>query len=339
MVLPAVLAGAAAAQIAGDVYGRYSSAADRRRAERQQMEAARLIAGVEGPSLEQLQYDPDLSGFVPPDVEQAKALQSAYSILAADPTLALQQREALSALGQIADSGGMTAVERANADKALQDAQGLASQQAAAGRESMQARGLAGGGAELALQALAGQRASNRAADYNQNIQAMAQDRALSAIRQRGALAGDIRGQEMGEAERRAAALDAINRYNEANRLSQANLSAGYQQQSGVGRSNAINDAARYNTGAAQRDYENRVDRAARQAGIHNTSAQQSANRAADDQRMWSGIGRAGSQALSAYGTYGTYGGSQAIPAVGDRDYSDNEDTEGGYVYGRNTYR
>jgi hypothetical protein len=60
-------------------------------------------------------------------------------------------------------------------------------------------------------------------------MNAMAQQRALDALMHRGALAGQISGQDFNQKSAQAQAADNIAQFNERNRLNQSNLGAGYK--------------------------------------------------------------------------------------------------------------
>jgi len=142
--------------------------------------------------------------------------------ISTDPRLRAAQLDALGALGGIAERGGLTLTDEANLAR-------LQSQVAQADRgrreailQNMQMRGQGGSGLELLAQMQSAQDATTGAADASRDIAAAAQDRALQAILQQGALGGQIRGQEFGEQADIAKAQDIINAFNAGN-LTQGN--------------------------------------------------------------------------------------------------------------------
>ncbi len=127
-----------------------------------------------------------------------------------DPELKAAQMAALARLQKVSDEGGNTLEDQATFNKY----QNQAAQRDAAARgallENMQARGVAGSGAELAAK-LAGQQATaQNAALAGEDQAAQAQKRALQAIMQRGQLADTLSSADM----RRKEAKDAVARYN-----------------------------------------------------------------------------------------------------------------------------
>lgn len=233
-------------QIAGPLIGagvgRMLSEEDRKKAEQLQMQALGLyddlnmpefqtqmpalpgqISAPELSAFERLQT-PDLgtyqsAGMLQPQLQQALTLgPSAMQDVQVDPALAQAQMQALSQLRDIADSGGMTDVERAQMTQ-IQEQMG---QQQRGARDAlmrnMRRRGMSGSGLELAQQLQAQQQGAMMANRAGQDVAAMAQQRALQAMMQGGDLAGRLRAQQFGEQSAQAQAMDAISRFNLANR-------------------------------------------------------------------------------------------------------------------------
>lgn len=153
------------------------------------------------------------------DVEYGKldaVLQgpSAMNNVSTDPRLAAAQMQALQSLQDVASNGGMTAEDNANLSRIQSQ-----SAQADKGRrdailQNMQARGMGGSGNELLAQLQSSQAATDRQSQAGLDVAGMAQSRALQAMQQQGAMAGDIRGQEWGEKSQQALATDQINQFN-----------------------------------------------------------------------------------------------------------------------------
>lgn len=134
------------------------------------------------------------------------------------------QRRALEQMQGIASAGGYTGVERGQIRQAQQQAAQHERSQRLAALNAMQARGMAGGGAELASRMAAQQSGANRAANDAVNIATAAQQRALQAMQASGGMAAQM-GQTGGDmARQRLARGNAINAFNleNANRRSRA---------------------------------------------------------------------------------------------------------------------
>jgi hypothetical protein len=174
---------------------------------------------------------------------------TAYDGISTDPRLQEAQMAALNSLQDIANNGGMTAMDKANLSRVqMQTAQADRGRREAI-LQNMNARGMGGSGAELLAQLQSSQGATDRQAQEGLDIAGMAQLRALDAMARGGSLAGDIRGQDFGEQEAIARARDAINTFN----VGQTNH--GNQFNTG-----ALNDMTRFNAG-------NNL-----QVGVHNSN-------------------------------------------------------------------
>lgn len=151
---------------------------------------------------------------------------SAYTTLGPDPALRAAQMRSLSALQDIA-AGRLQPMDQIRQQQAMDAANRNEQGQRGAIMQHMAARGMAGSGAELAAQLAAQQGGANRAYAAGSEAAANANQRALSAIGQSGQMAGNIRGQDWGEAAQRAGALDAMSRFNAGQRVAKAGMQTG----------------------------------------------------------------------------------------------------------------
>lgn len=134
-----------------------------------------------------------------------------------DPRLRSEQLSSLESLGDYADDGD-TASSKAAMHRILSDV----ARREAAGRNAilgnMRARGVSGSGAELAMQLDNQQDSADRAQSAGLEQAAQAQRRMLEAQMQKGAMAGNIRRQDYGEASDEASARDMISKFNATSR-------------------------------------------------------------------------------------------------------------------------
>lgn len=144
-----------------------------------------------------------------------------------DPRLREAQMGALDALGGIASSGGMTLTDEANLAKLQGEVSAADRGRREAILQNMQMRGQGGSGLELLAQLQSAQDATTDASAGSRDIAAMAQDRALQAIMQQGAMGGQIRGQEFSEQADIAKAQDIINAFNAGNLTQGSQFNAG----------------------------------------------------------------------------------------------------------------
>lgn len=175
-----------------------------------------------------------------------------------DPALRGAQMQALSRLQQVANEGGMTAIDRGR----LNDINNNLNQQQQARRQAMMTgaaqRGQMGSGLMYANMLGSEQAATEAASQQGFQVQAEAQRRALEAMQQAGKLGGDIRSQDYGIARDRAGAQDRINQYNTdlrntMNRYNNDNLQQNFNNRMGLGdrRNAGRTQMANYHQGKA----------------------------------------------------------------------------------------
>lgn len=143
---------------------------------------------------------------------------SAFDSVSLDPATRDAQLRALSSLMETGLSGGMDATSRSRV-AGFQGAN-AAAESAARGAllQGAQSRGVAGSGLEYAAQLQNQQGAAQRNSQAGMEAAADAQQRALQALSQGGVLAGQVRGQDYGQAADKARAADIIAQHNAANR-------------------------------------------------------------------------------------------------------------------------
>lgn len=181
-------------------------------------EATTGLKSLKSPTAEDLTYQLDQlvqQGVITP--EQAKTyLQegTSFSDISTDPRLRDAQMAALSSLQDIANSGGLTAIDKAKIGEITsrlgQEERGA--REAIVQRSAEQGRG----GTPLELAALLEnqQGSATRASQEGADVAAMAEQRALEALTNAGNLGGQIRSQEFGEQSDIASAKDLMARFN-----------------------------------------------------------------------------------------------------------------------------
>lgn len=187
--------------------------------------------------------DPEKSTYTAVDPRLAETVlqkDSEMQGITGDPRLKEAQLAALAELQGIADAGGMNAADEANLSKILSQAAQADKGRRDAILQNMQRRGMGGSGAELLAQLDSSQASTDRSAQQGLDIAAMAEQRALDALMRSGELGGSIRAQDFSEDAQKAAAQDAINRFNASatNQGNQFNTSA----ENNMNMFNATND-------------------------------------------------------------------------------------------------
>lgn len=152
---------------------------------------------------------------------QAQAIlqqRSEMDNIQTDPRLREAQLAALTGLQDIAQSGGLTTADRGLLQAAAQEAGQYERGQREAILQNAQQRGVAGSGLEMLSKLQAQQSGADRMSAEGFKTAQLAQQRQMDALMQSGALGGQIRGQDFGQAADIARANDAINNFNVANR-------------------------------------------------------------------------------------------------------------------------
>jgi hypothetical protein len=150
----------------------------------------------------------------PEEAETITLGPSAMGGISTNPTLRKQQMDALAGLTDISDSGGMTAMDKANLARIQNEENTAARGQREAIIQNANARGMGGSGLELLSQMQNQQDSATRASQRDLDVAGMAQQRALEALMQGGQLAGQIEAQDFGQKAQVAGAEDAILRTN-----------------------------------------------------------------------------------------------------------------------------
>lgn len=167
--------------------------------------------------------------------EQAKEVlqgPSAMEGITTDPRFAEAQNRALSSLQEIGE-GGLTAQDKADLARIQSQEATKARGMQDAIRSSAAQRGVGGGGLEMLQSMLNQQNAANEGSQRDLDVAGMAQNRALQALQQAGALSGNMRNQSFQEQADKAAAQDAISRFNTQtlNQVNQTNVAANNRAQ------------------------------------------------------------------------------------------------------------
>lgn len=204
-----------AAEVQKDATSSASSAEKAARAE-----ALAAFQGLTIPTVEELMYkiepfelDELIRNPVKFDVSDLMRPGSAYENIKISPTVLEAQGKTLSDMSRVAEEG-ITASEQAD----LYAGESRARQHERGQREAIlqqaRERGVGGSGFELAAQLAAQQSGAGRQAAEGFNTQALAKQRALTALMNQGELAGRMRGQEYREGADQAQAKDAITAFN-----------------------------------------------------------------------------------------------------------------------------
>jgi hypothetical protein len=255
--------------------------------------------------------------FTPEEARTIEQESSSMNGITLDPKLKQNQMAALDQLSNIANEGGMTAMDRSKMAQIQNQENTAARGSREAILQNAQMRGMGGSGLELMSQMQNQQDAATRTSNRDMDVASMAQQRALDALIQSGQMSGQMQAQDFNQQAQVAGANDAISRFNAQNQQNQLNQNVGMRnqaQQNNLGAKQEIanantqtqNQNQMYNKQLLQQQYENELKKRSGQAGIaqsnaeaRNANSQAQAN--ANNQFMGAMIG-AGSAAYGAKG-------------------------------------
>ena len=247
--------------------------------------ALAAIQGVQTPTQAQLTL-PELQQYVSAGLmtpaQATAALQSsnAYDNTQTDPATREAEMSALNQMQDVSDSGGMTGEMKAQLAAALNTANTNTQGERGSIMDSLAQRGvsnsLMGPAAQMAASGQDAQTA-NLAATQSAG---QAEQNALTAMSQSGALAGNIHNQDYTEQANKAAAQNAINQWNAQNTTQNNQFNAQNQQASNlyntqnaqtVGNANTENANARtqYNAQLPQNVYNDQMQKAQAEANVN----------------------------------------------------------------------
>jgi len=238
--------------------------------------------------LQSIQQAPDISkplllqqyiqqGLMTPAMEQAVQLgQSQVSQIGTDQGSLNAQRAALQQLQQTGQMG-MTASERNALNQIQQEsaARVQGNQQAILNQLHAQAGGAGSmAGLQLMQQLQAEQGGANAAAQQSSNVMGNAQQSALQAISQAGALGGQINQQQFGQAATKAQAADEFNRFNVQAQQQAQNANVQAQNQAQLQNLTQAQNLANANVTSANQEQYNQLQRQMQQYGANVNTAQ-----------------------------------------------------------------
>lgn len=181
-------------------------------------DALNQINSVNTPDINQMKIK--LQGLVqqglitPEQMQTALVDKNAYNSIVTNPQYTAAQQGALSQMQNIADSGGLDAIDKAQLQD-IQDQQATALKgQEGAIMSNLQERGAAGGGMELQAKMAAAQAAGDTASKAGLDVAAQAEQRALQSIQNSSDMATNLRSQDYNEQAQKAGAQNAIDEAN-----------------------------------------------------------------------------------------------------------------------------
>lgn len=238
-----------------------------------------------------------------PEMDQAIQLgASASEGISLDPAYKQAQMSALAKLQNITANNGQDAQSMADNARLQNDINSQLQGNTGAIQQNMATRGLSGGMSELVAKQIAAQQGANRQAQMGMDINAQAQQRALSALAQQGQLGGQLSQQDFGQQMSKAQAQDAIAKFNAQNsqNVQSGNVLTRNQAQQ-LNQQNAQNiqnrnvdkknEAMQWNTnGLAQQNFSNQMQRVGMGNSALQGMAQNSARQAQNQDQFIGGV-------------------------------------------------
>jgi len=275
--------------------GRYASDAKMAESQRLAEESVQELEAMGIPSIEAQKIvlqKPEFAGLQDYIIQKSSAMEE----ISTDPRLAKAQMDALESMREIGDGGGLTESERAQ--QFLMQRQAAGSEQARQKSilQDMAERGAGGSGAELAARLSSSQNAAERNAMAQAQLAGQAQQRALQAMTQGGAMAGKMQAQQFGQDAQKASAADAISRFNTANQMNTQARNLAARQSQYDAETRLSNQQEMANKSLIQQDYQNRLQKqqsiANARAGQQQGLQQQASNALSAAQNRADGITR-----------------------------------------------
>lgn len=210
---------------------------------------------------------------------------SATDGIALDPRYKQAQMTALSKMMDVTNNGGQDAQFKADASKVQNEVNSNLQGNTAAIQQNMATRGLSGGMSEMVNKQLAAQQASNKQAQMGMDINAQAQQRALSAMMNQSNMANQMSNTDFNQQNTKAQSNDAISKFNAQNlqnvnatntqaRNSASQMNAANQQTVANKNVDLSNTTQQFNNGLAQQQYDNEL----KKKGLVNNALQSNAN-------------------------------------------------------------
>lgn len=260
-----------------------------------------------------------------PEMEQFIELgPTTMEDISVDPRLKAAQMAALEQMAGLSETG-LTPADIAALEQVRRGAAGEAQAKQEQILQEMQQRGQGGSGAELIARLQAAQAGADRASAQGLDVAQMAQQRALQALSQQGAMAGQLRGQEFGEQSDIARARDIVNQFNvqQQQGLQSRNVAAQNQaalrnlsERQRIAEQQAAiqNYQQEQNKALEQQRFQNEMALASGRAGQYTGAAQDAQQRAAQSAQMWAGMGQGIGSGLMGAGMLGAFSGGGANP-------------------------
>jgi hypothetical protein len=266
-------------------------------------EQLKAAQGIPLPVLEKM--NPELYKVVAslnPEMQQQVLLgPSATDGISLDPKYKQAQMSALNKLMNITENNGQDAQSMADNARLQNQVNTNLKGNTAAIEQNMAARGMSGSGNEMVARQMAAQDAANRQAQMGMDINAQAQQRALSALMNQSNVGNQMSQTDFNQQNTKAQSQDAISKFNAQNsqQVNDANTNArnnaqqiNAQNKQYVANKNVDvnNTAQQYNIGRNQQNFQNQMAKTGLTNNISNNQATNSYNQSRDQDEFLGGL-------------------------------------------------
>lgn len=246
----------------------------------------------------------------PEDAQVVLQNPSAFLDIEEDPAIRKAQMSSLAKLQGIVDADGLDAQGKADIAQIISEIESSNRGANEAIIQNAAQRGVGGSGLEMANKMIAGQAAAGRASQQGLDAAALAEKRALEAIMATGQLSGQIRGQDYTKSADRAAAMDAIEKFNTANKntVGLTNVaSRNAAREKNLTEKQRISDAntamamekAKHDAGLKQQTFDNQMKLSAGKTGQLGNMANLAAKDDENDTAFWNTLLGTGGQIIA----------------------------------------
>jgi hypothetical protein len=214
-VVPVIMAAGA---IYGGISGAAKQKAQQQAAEKAMAQAAAQYGGIVPPEVKELLVEElKKQGVFTPEIESSiSAGESNWKAITENKSTVDAQQAALQQMAGVSRTG-LQATDRAALNKVRNENQRDIEGKNQQILQEMQARGIGGSGAELAMQIANSQAGAENAADQSDRLAAQAQQNALAALKDTSSMASQARGDDFRVASAKAQAADEMQRFNVSN--------------------------------------------------------------------------------------------------------------------------
>jgi hypothetical protein len=247
-----------------------------------------------------------------PNITPEQLGQAAAAGVTADPRLKQTENDTLADFGNIYSQGGLDFRTRADLNDALGQSASNAQADQQSIRQRLQGTGQLGSGADIAMSMAGASSAAQRGNSNAFKTAALGEQRKMDALKERGSLASQMRGEQYSEDMKAAMAKDARDQWNAESR----------------------SRAQQYNAGLPQQQFQNQVTKVTGGFAPGSNLAQAYANSADSTRGLWSGLGYAANKAWN--GGPGSGSGGQGGGGGGGGGYANADDPNSVYKYGTN---